>query len=333
MMTSFVLRIFFAGLIAFVPSRDGRVLNVLVVDSGAGETTSDGMPVPRHHALLLARAGGCSGACTIDNSVAAGLLFPRAGSAGKRFLAAALARGSAWELAASDLEIAGGAAPFSPSPPVLGELSQVADLGRIVPGAGVVNPGLLGCQPPKGLISARLRLRAGTISTQRLARIGGQEPVFGFKTLAGGGEVVGYSQPIADWLVAEIEVPGDEVEIVERNFETQEVRTMRLSPQGGPVELALLNVPEPPAPMPGGGRAADAVDSAPGAHFEQYYKLAKTPPPAALRPVPQARDGERSPASGPGKVHSQLLDGLGLGDPKGFYARVICAVAQLSDGG
>jgi len=351
---TFILRIFFAGLVAFVPSRDGKELTVLLVDAGPGDTMSDRSPVPLHHPLLLARARSCSGSCTADNPAkVAGLLYPCDGSNASRYLAEALAGGTVRKLQNSDLAIASGEArtiqpalaltPDNRGPGACGlptgadgrqPFNRVADLGQLVPAAGVVNPGLLACQPPPGLIFARLRLRSGKVWTHRLARISSpivsQVPVFDFKTLGGGGKTLHYSQPIADWVGAEIEMEGDAVEIVERSFASSEVHTLRLTPLNGLVELALLNIPNPPATLCVDKKPMDMDVTA--AHFELYYKLAKTPPPLDQRPVPYAV-GEPCPAAPASGPASPLLDDLKVNLSRGFYDRILCTVAQLSDGG
>src|SRR3954454_13818387 len=58
---SFILRIYIIGLMAFVPSQDGRRMAVLMVDARAGYHASDGSVFPSHVPMLVARAASCKG--------------------------------------------------------------------------------------------------------------------------------------------------------------------------------------------------------------------------------------------------------------------------------
>lgn len=62
----FVLKIYLLGLMAFVPSPDGREMTILVVDAGRGFTTSDNSVFPPHYPVLLARAGSCAPDCRCE---------------------------------------------------------------------------------------------------------------------------------------------------------------------------------------------------------------------------------------------------------------------------
>ena len=338
---TFVLRIFFIGLIAFVPSRDGKELTVLLVETHPGHKTSDGTLIAPHQPMLLARAAKCWGHCGITDPDLAGYFFQKdqqgqeeSPAHANRRLESALSSGAAWKLDGSDLTLV----DAQPSRAALRlqtgkaaeptNFNRIADLGQIVPAAGTADPDLLACRPQKGLIAGRLRLRTGKVWTYRLLRVDGEVLPFEFKTLKGEDEkTVSSQQPIADWVAAEVEISGDSVEIVENHFGCEEIRTIRLAPENGLVELALMNIPPPPPEDSGGSHPAQESAT----HFEMYYDLAREQLPPDRRPVPYAVHQPLSPSSGP-EPRSILLERLKLGDPKGFYERILCPPALLSEG-
>lgn len=345
---SFVVRIFFIGLIAFVPSRDGKELAVLLLDAREGYAVSDGTRIEPHQPLLLARAGKCEGGCESDAGIAP-MLFPKAAAApADQALALAVEGGTAWRLDGVDLSILAGPHGRGRSSPLKihreatradagqrglvpgtpaewKDFRWVADLGRIDPSAGTVDPDVLAAAPQKGLIAARLRLGAGEVSTYRLVRVEDAVPALDFKTLRGG-PAAGYSQALADWVVAEIQVTGDAVEVAETRFGGGKGRTARLAPRDGVVEIALMNAPQ--AHSEGHHHAGE-----PGKHFEMFYELADRRPPNRLRPVPHVGSVPLSNLSihsiDRDEPHSALLEGLGLDPGRGVYDPVICPVAQF----
>ena len=62
-MSSFILKLFFTGLMAFVPSQDGKEVTVLLLNVHHDYQSSDGTALAHHKPLLIARAGDCSGQC------------------------------------------------------------------------------------------------------------------------------------------------------------------------------------------------------------------------------------------------------------------------------
>lgn len=335
---TFKLLIYFMGLIAFVPSRDGKELTVLLVETRPGHVATDGSLIAPHHPMLLARAADCWGHCGILDPTLAGFFFTRDGTArANEFLSAALGKkGAAWRLDGSDLSIPDARPETSRKALTLQngdtdpttDFSAIADLGRFVPSAGIVDPDLLARQPPRKLIAARLRLQSGKVWTYR--HIG---PCV-FKTLqgkGGGGENAAPSRMLADWVAAELEISDGTVEIVDTRFGGKEIRTIRLAPQDGLVELAVMNIPPPPVQQSDNSSHAA---HAPAAHFERYYDLARNPPPPDQRPVPHAAtdQGPALPSGQEKRPPSKLIDAIKLGDPKGFYERILCPPAQLSAG-
>lgn len=346
---TFILRIFFMGLIAFVPSQDGKELTVLLVDARQGYVASDGSVIPPHMPMLLARAGDCKGHCGAEGSAIARILF--SGASPDASLASALNNGAAWQLNGSDLTILPkDAEQKASSAPLRIELSRrngksvpgnpderkdfswVADLRRIDP-PGTIHPDMLALRPQKGLVVARLRLHSGTIWTYRLVSVDGKVPPLGFKTLQADRVTIDYSQALADWVAAEIEIPGNAVKVVENRFGDGQSRTMDLTPHNGLVELAVMNIPKPSARPDLEGESHRAHE--PGKHFEIYYDLAATGSSKNQRPVPHiTTSGDvNSPAVHRQETRSELLEALGLSGDKGFYDRILCPVVQLSDGG
>ena len=363
---SFVLRIFFSGLIAFAPSPDGKQLTVLLVNAD-GYHLSDGTSLEAHQPMLLARAGSCTGECPTRDLAIARFLFPDKPAEALDALAIALSGGGGWLLADADLSLhAGGPGDGSfPEPLVLQggarkagnlpavpltaqereDFAWVADLKQICPSAGGLDPAVLAARPPKGLIAARLQLRSGKVFTYSLIRIGDMVKPVHFKPLGANGTGISYAQALANWVAAEIQVPGDTVELVEESFGGGARRSMTLSPgPNGVVEMAILNLPalHPPA-APATGESAAQQPPASGKHFELYFELAKMPPAKSVRPIPQVLQARPAAGSEPeiawetlhplNGTASDLLDKLRLGLRRGPYDRVLCPMIQFSGGG
>ena len=104
-----------------------------------------------------------------------------------------------------------------------------------------------------------------------------------FRKPSGSGQDAPYTQALANWVAAEIHVPGEFVELVDQKFgDSTPQRAMNLYPSNGVVEMAILNLPPFVAPEPD----AEASTPGPGQHFQIYYDLTKTPPAAEDRLVP-----------------------------------------------
>jgi hypothetical protein len=157
-------------------------------------------------------------------------------------------------------------------------------------------------------------------------RIGDKVKPVHFRPL-GGNENAPYTQAVANWVVAEIRVPGDAVELVSQNFSDGSTQTMRLTPADGVVEVAVLNIP--PVDVPAEGEILPPPQA--GKHFEEYYQLAQTPP--VTRPVPQLGSGSGEPEvdwptlDPNGTLRSELLTRLGIDPSRGIYDRVLCPMA------
>jgi len=303
-MTEFVLRIFFSGLIALQPSTDGKEVTVLLIDTPHQYALAGGTTLAHHTPIVLARAANCQGTCITDAqaSIARFLYANKTPQQASTALDGALLGGGAWKLAGSDLKLVGAEEPLTIVSDVRGQtengtprlvpttaeeredFSWVADLSAIAPGTEGLRTALSGSAPPADpLIAARFKLRSGKLFTYSLVKIDGKARPVHFRKPSGEGADAPYTQAVANWVAADIRIPGEFVELVETSFtDSTQQRSMKLYPQNGRVELAILNLPPFEAPAPD----AEAPVPAPGQHFQIYYDLVKTPPEAAERLVP-----------------------------------------------
>jgi hypothetical protein len=352
---TFILRIFFSGLIAFVPNENRTEVTVLLLNTPHEYHVSDGTTVPHHMALLLARAGECAGQCPQrDPQIAQFLYADQALPDAVDALQKALLHGGGWTLAGAEVSIRNGC----PAASGLGgalvlqsqarrlengrltaipmtarereDFSWVADVTQLNPAHTGFSPAVLSPEPPPDLVTARLTLRNGRVKSYRLVQIDGKVKPVHFQPLAGTLEAP-YAQAVASWVVADIEVSGDSVQIVDQAFGGNLRRTMTLSPQNGLVEIAVLNLPpfEVPTQQMRGRPAA-------GRHFERFFDLMSAPPPASARPVPQAftRVTAPEPEIDWSLVHPQqegwsdLLEKLRMGLSRGPYDQTLCPLGQ-----
>lgn len=354
----FLLRIYFIGLIAFIPSQDGRELSVLVLDGRQGYSVSDGTRMDRHEPLLLMLAEACTGPCRnnvqeIANFVFQGRARTPDPSEDLRRLLAAIRGGGAWKLDDSEITFnpvgessRTGAqlqirrrppnqrASVSKLPSSLEEAEDfgwVADITKVVPWAGAVDSDVLAAKPKKALISARMKLTEGLVKSQRLVGIENKVVALSFRPLEPSPTIEStYSQALTEWVVAEIPFSGKGVRITDTSFKDGKSRSIELAPEGERkvVEVAVIN-------LPAGSFFADSRDLSDearnvGKHFERYYELLSRPP--RWRPVPHFLDDESIPWKSlyPRSVEdSELLKALGL-QRRGIQGRPICPVAQFS---
>lgn len=355
---TFVVRLFFTGLIAFVPSDDGKELTVLIPQAAQAYTASDHSKIEPHQAVLLARAAKCTGDCRNEDPEVAKILFPdKPASTARESLSQALLQGAAWRLDGSELSIQTkdtdrqAMAPLKihrdlrqslkgrlqsiPETASEGkDFSWVADLSRIVPSSGTVDPLLLQPTPPAGRIAARLKLRSGEVWTRHLIKVGGEILPLRFQTLDGKVAETEYTQALADLVMVEIQVTAAEFELIASRFEGGKKRTIRLAPENGVLEIALLNLPTSHFnPHSATGSSRDLLE--PGKHFELYYELAKNKPVARPVPFPVSSVPATRPPAGyrDEQLGSKLLDGIRFGQSHGIYERILCPLGQLSAGG
>ncbi len=343
---SFILRLFFSGLMAFVPSQDGKEVTVLLLNVDHNYQISDGTTLAHHTPLLIARAGNCSGDCPKrDADIAQFMYADKSASAAGDSLEAAVAGGGAWQLSGSDLSVRKGSSS-DPDLPALAvrdnvrngiipttsaereDFSWVADLRQIAPSGYALNANLL-ASPPPGLIAARFHLRSGKVFTYSVARIGSNVTPLHFQRLDGTGSVSPYSQAVATWVGAEVAISGENVQIVEEKFDGGSGRSITLTPNAsGQVEIAVLNLPPfiPPSSPFNGTPGA-------GSHFETYYDLAQTPSAQSARLVPKpgaAADAPTYPEVDWHAIHpadvlwSDLLNAIRLNAGRTAYEQLLC---------
>lgn len=349
-MNSFLLKILFSGLMAFVPSQDGTELNVVLLNVDHAYHTSDGAELGHHNPTLIARAGNCTGDCPKEQALAS-ILFPdKAPAAALASLESAVNNGGAWRLGGSDISFRK-ATTSAASLPALSivrnvrgtingqpetipstaaareDYSWLANFSSICSGC-TLDTSVLGSNPPANLIAARFKIRNGRVSTFSAIRRGSNVAPVIFKRLDGTGSASPYVQAMASWMVADVEVTGDSIEFVEDKFDGTSGRTMKLSPDAtGKVEVAVLNLPSfvPPASP---NNDAPQV----GKHFEIFYELLDNPPAKELRLVPYADSAAGHPQVSWSLVHpndqvwSDLLNGLRLNVGRGPYDRPMCPI-------
>lgn len=357
-MVGFLLRIYFIGLVAFVPDPGGQKMTVLLVDARHRYIASDDQEVPAHYPLLLARAQECAGDCTGQESALADIIYSEALSPGERLdnLHRALEGGGGWELDLSELRIIppdsvqtsfypplqivganGGAEGGTGLPLPAGsssaeEFDYVADLSELAGRSFVVDPVLLD-RPEKGRTVGLLRLASGTVKAQRLSGFTDEIVEFRFATaseLEAGIDLGMPARALADRVVVEIPIAGSSVRLEERNVATGARRTMDLTPAGGVLEVAIVNLPKHGFQMGDGHLQHETSTSAPiiDRHFELYYELAQSPPPRNRRPVPGYVNGNRTPRST--LAPDSFLAALGLAPDRGIWSQPQCVVAALS---
>ncbi|MGH9422939.1 MAG: hypothetical protein ACRD3J_23390 [Thermoanaerobaculia bacterium] len=356
-MTPFILKILFSGLMVFTPSQDGNEMTVLLLAAGHSHHLSDGSVLQQHKPLLIARAGACSGDCpTRDGDIARFVYADQSLSTAQDSLEVATSGGGAWMLSGSDISLQK-AASSDPDLPALSitsnvrttvdgqpslipstssereDVSWIADLKKVCGSGCSLDPAVLASVPPSAIV-ARFHLRTGRLFTYSVSRIGTNVTPVHFSRLDGSGSASSYSQAIASWVGAEVEISGSGVEIVESKFNADPGRSMTLTPdENNAVEIAVLNFPPfvPPA---------SSINDAPqvGKHFEAYYDLMEDPTAQETRLVPGAgaAGGAEYPTVGWSSVHPQsavwsdLLNKLRLDIGRTAYERVFCPPGYIA---
>lgn len=349
-MSSFILHILFSGLIVFLPAQNGTEMDILLLNAGDCSKhyhVSDGSALPEHKPLVFVKGGGCTGDCPTNDADIASFMYPdQSSSTAIASLESAVDGGGAWLLAGSDLELHKGStsAPDLPSlsintsargtapiPTTSGEredFTWVANIKEICPDC-TLNSDLFATVPPSDLVVARFRLKSGTLHTYSVARIGSSVTPVHFKRLDGQGDDADYSQAIASWVGADVEVTGDSIDLVESKFNSDPGRTMHLTPDSnGKIEMAVLNLPSHTPPITTNNPAPGA-----GKHFELYYDLMTNAPAQEERLVPFAGAASTLgsyPDVSWASVHpstvlwSDLLNALRLNVGRGPADRTLC---------
>jgi len=335
----FILRVFFSGLIAFVPSEDGKELTVLLLDAPQAHHGSSHAGIAEHKPVLLARAAGCDGQCARRNDAVSTFLYPEVTSAAasNESLARAIDRGVVWQLAGSDLSFGipkdgvkltrtvsskGKSVPDDALERA--DFGWVASLKAIDPAVGKLDPAIFSAHPPKGLIVARLKLSSGDVSTYSVVQVNGKVMPIDFRPLSGNGTA--YTRAVASWVEAEIHVPGNSLKVVETSFAGGKRREVSLKPLNGVIDIAVLNVSQPP-------ESKRTAMPEPGLHFARFWDLAARPPASSVRPIPQfplaqveKRDFEALHVDDAGRK-SDLLEAI-FPDPRSPYDQILCPMSQ-----
>ena len=354
-MTTFVLKILFTGLMAFIPNENRTEVTVLILNA-SNHHTSDGAAMQAHKPILFARAGNCTGDCVTNDAEIASFTFrDQAASTALDSLSNALGNGSAWVISGSDISVqkTGANAASLPAlnlvddarPTVDGQrqivpttsaersdYSWLVSLQRVCGGGCTLNSDVFNAIPP-GIVAARFKINSGDVFTYSLARLGSDVTPVHFKRLDGTGSTSSYTQALASWTAAEIEVTGSSIDFVESKHSGAAGRTITLSPDStGKVEVAVVNLPPfvPPA-----STSNDAPQV--GKHFEMYYELLQNPPAREARLVPRA--GAPSGVSVPqvswssvhptSAVQSPLLNALRMDTARSLYDRTICPATEF----
>lgn len=344
---NFLFRILFTGLIAFVRSSDGHDLTILLLNANH-QHMSDGTVMSPHKPLLLARAGSCSGDCpTTDSAIATYLYADQSSTVAVDSLEDAVSGGGAWDLSGSNISFQKGSSsdPDLPSlsfvttrgtvsgqPKIIpttsserGDYTWLADMAQVCPTC-TLDSSLVSASVPNDVVVAKIHLHSGSVFTYSIARVGSDVTPVHFQRLDEASGPSSYTQAVATWMAADIEVGGDSIEIVD---DAGEGRSMTLTPDtNDKVEVAILNLPPFVPPT-------TANDGTPevGKHFEAYYNLVTSPPAQDARLVPWA--GAPSGAQSYSQVawsdihpstalYSELLEALRLNIGRVVYDRVLC---------
>lgn len=348
-MPTFVLRILFTGLMAFIPNENGTEVTVLLLNADHYHT-SDGAAIQAHRQTVYARAGSCTGSCVDDDAEIASCSFrDQSEAAALDSLAYALGNGSAWLIAGSDIsvqKVAGaanlpalsirnnvrgtvnGQPQIIPTTSAEGrDISWIASLAQLCGSGCTFDADLFDTVPPS-IVAARFKINSGDLYTYSIARLGSDVTPVHFKRLDGTGSTSAYVQAVASWVGLDIEVPGDAIQFVETKYDGTTGRSMTLSPDStGKVEVAVVNLP-PFVPPASSNNDAPQV----GKHFEMFYELLDNPPAREARLVPRA--GAPSGTSVPQvawstvhptmAVYSELLNRLRFDPGRSLYDRTIC---------
>ena len=352
-MSTFVLRILFTGLMAFIPDENGTEVTVLLLNADHYHTT-DGAAMQAHNSILYARPGSCSGDCVNDDTTIAGLTFrDQSSTVALDSLTYALGDGSAWLIAGSDISVekSSGAANLPAlnivddvrgtdegQPQIIPttaterrDFSWIARLAQSCSSGCTLDSDLFDTLPPS-IVAARFKINSGDLYTYSIARLGSDVTPVHFKRLDGTGSTSSYTQAVASWVGVDIEVTGDSVQLVESKY-TGGGRSMTLSPDSnGKVEVAVVNLPPFVPPASSNNEAPQ-----PGKHFEMFYELLESPPAreARLVPIAGAPSGTTVPSVTWSSVHpsttttSVLLNRLRMEPSRSFYDRTICPPVNL----
>jgi hypothetical protein len=347
----FILRILFSGLIVFVPSQDGKQLTVLLLNVPHNHQLSDGSVLADHKPFLLARAGSCTGDCpTRDSDIAHYFFADKSTAEATDALESAVSGGGAWAVDGSEISLAKGDAGDADLPQLSitrnvrngiipttsaerEDFDWVADLTQICSDGCPFDSSIHAATPPSNLIAARFVLKSGKVFTYSVARIGSNVTPVHFKRLDGTGSDASYTQAVATWVAADVNVSGSSVQFTATKYADGTQRTMTLTPDAnGKMEVAVINLP-PYMPLSAPFTGTPGI----ARHFESYYDLAENPPAAASRLVPYPGAASGAPSYSDvtwQSVHPQtdlwsdLLNGLRMNVGRTLTDQLLCPPSQ-----
>jgi hypothetical protein len=348
--SSILVKIFFTGLMAFIPNENGTQVTVLLLNANHYHT-SDGAAMQAHQAYLIARSGGCTGACVDDDATAAAFFFRDQSTANRlTSLANTVGNGSVWLIAGSDVSVqkSGSGAADLPALAIrdgvrgttngqpniipttsgqVGDVSWIASMAELCGSGCTLDSDVFDTVPPE-IVAARFTIDSGELFTHSVARLGSDVTPVHFKRLDGTGSTSAYVQAVASWVGVDIGVTGSSIQFVETKHDGGTGRTMTLTPDTtGTIEVAVVNLP-PSVPPASSSNNAPQV----GKHFEMFYELLEEPPAQAERLVPRAGapSGTTVPQVSWTSVHpstavySELLNRLRFDIGRTLYDRTIC---------
>lgn len=356
-----IVRIYLIGLMAFVPSEDGRTVTVVVERAFDGHETAEGHRIEPHLPLFLTR-GLCEGDCRPNPETIASFLYNEPGQINTRNalrqLDSALQGGGAWILDDIDLNISFplesdtaskrlrfGPSPehdahWSPSHPFPQDKEEarafgwIARMSDISPAASRVDPDVFEDQPLLGLAAARFKIDRGSLETYRFVDTGGGIGRLAFQPVPGMSQAAS-PRAYAQWMALDIPVSVEDcnkgITIEARPFTTGNTRTMTLKSSctpGSLIEMALVNLPAWQAAR----RDPVQQPSVVGSHFDLYYKLAEERLETSQHRVPvlvsasTTAEQLEAPTKPP---QSPLLESLHLFMSRGVYSHAICVPIVL----
>lgn len=268
------VHVIFTGIIALISSGQGGSMTAVVLNSPSAVVASDGSSIPPHVGwIMIEQAMLAEGSAKPDrvldhDGVPAALYLLR----GEEIRVGGMP--------AQDLVLVDGL-PSSGETAVAANrsfLHWAARMREIWPGDHALNPAYLDSDPDSRLVSGRMLLSGGSLSTDYVG-----DRVWEFRPAAARNRV---RHALAQQIEYGFDAAGA-AEIVLRKFGSEETRVIRL--EGDDVRLLVGNTPEEDI-VPTGAHRHETIDH----HFELYYRLFEAAP--AFKPIPYlVDDGTRHP--------------------------------------
>jgi hypothetical protein len=284
-----VLNIFFAGLIGFVPSSDGRKVEVMLVDATSEEEVG-GCMTHEHIPALVVRYDSVAGKCEDFGGKKDGedgefcswnlkkVRVKIGNLANQEFRRLSGIRGGSifrrHELPSKESEVA--------------DISWLSELASIIPGAGRIREDIANGSSHEA-VAARIALDHGNLRVCHLVDDGhSYVESFDFKELRTGGAVSGYHQSLADEVGLQAGMDSNFLTIYREKFDgSGEELPINLRAREGRLDIMILNLPDEEVSIP-------CYCKDVGVDFIRYYKWVSRDPRVADRFfIPVARDTMR----------------------------------------